>query len=253
MEKWAQLGEELDRMLKLRTPSLGVKLLKRIEDAPPDVSPLDYICAVCQVTGVARYFNKPVLVTKKEGWACQMGGAALGFYDLEDDVKSGERNAGRWAVDAKAAAKLGVGDAIKPGTFSAALIAPLAKMSMEPDVIMLYTIPDKMLSLVYGTIWLGGDRVKLITNGHGATCRECIAAPYLHNELRLAISDIGERRSAGAQECEMVAGLPYGKFAQLIEGLRAALGGMYARPITPLGFGPYPESALDRAGLRKRV
>ncbi len=47
MEKWAQLGEELDRMLKLRTPSLGVKLLKRIEDAPADVNPLDYTCAVC--------------------------------------------------------------------------------------------------------------------------------------------------------------------------------------------------------------
>ena len=34
MEKWRELGEELDRLLKLRTPPLGVKLLARAEDAP---------------------------------------------------------------------------------------------------------------------------------------------------------------------------------------------------------------------------
>jgi len=42
-----------------------------------------------------------------------------------------------------------------------------------------YGTPDRMLSLVYGQIWNGGDRVKLETNGRGGTCRECIAAPYL--------------------------------------------------------------------------
>jgi len=253
VEKWTELGDELDRLLKLRTPSLGVKLLKRIEDAPQDISPLGYTCAVCQVTGVARYYNRPVLVTEQEGWACQVGGAALGFWDVEEDFKTGERNAGMWAGDARATARLAEGDVIKAGSFSAAVVAPLSKMPVQPDVVLAYGTPDQMLSLVYGTVWQGDDRVKMITNGHGATCRECIAAPYLHNELRLAITDIGERKFALAYDYEMVAGLPYGKFEHLVEGVRGALTkGIYARPIAPWGFQAWPEPALKRTGLKRK-
>jgi len=254
MEKWIELGEELDRLLKIKTPSLGVKLLKQIEDAPRDINPLPFPCSVCQATGTARYYNRPVLITKKEGWACQVGGAALGFWDLEDDLKTGQRNAGMWAADAKATAKLVEGDVIEAGTFSAAVIAPLTKMPAEPDVVLVYGTPDQMLRLVYGTIWLGGDRVKLITNGHGGTCRECIAAPFLHRELRLAITDIGERKFGLAYDYEMVAGLPYPNLPQLIEGLRGALTkGIYGYPVAPWGLLAWPEDALSRAGLKKRT
>jgi uncharacterized protein (DUF169 family) len=253
MEKWKELGEALDRFLKLRTPPLGVKLLPRAEDAPEGTSPVGFPCAVCQATGIARYYNRPVLISKDDCWACQVGGRALGFFDLEEDMKTGERNLGLWGADAKAVAKLTVGDAIDVGTFSAAITAPLAQMSLEPDLILAYGTPDQMLSLVYGTIWLGGDRVRLITNGHGSTCRECIAAPYLHNELRLAITDIGERKFSLAYDYEMVAGLPYGKFAQLIDGLRGALTeGIYGRPTAVWGLQAWPEAALHRAGLKAR-
>jgi len=206
MEKYNELGSELDRLLKLRTPSLGIKLLKQVGDVPAGVEPLPFPCAVCQATATARYYNKPVLISKQESWACQIGGAVLGFWDFEDDFKTGERNAGVWAADAKATAKLIEGDVIKAGSFSAALTAPLTKMSMEPDVVLVYGTPAQMLSLVYGTIWLGDDRVKLSTNGHGSTCRECIAAPYIHKELRLSIADIGERKFGLAYDYEMVAG-----------------------------------------------
>ena len=253
MEKWAELGDELDRLLKLRTPSLGVKLLERAEDAPKGFRPLGFTCAVCQVTGFARYYNRPVLVTEKEGWACQVGGAALGFWDVEQDFKTGERNAGMWARDAEATARLVEGDVIKAGSFSAALVAPLARMPVEPDVVLAYGTPDQMLSLVYGTVWQGGDRVKLITNGHGGTCRECIAAPYLHRELRLAITDIGERTFALAYDYEMVAGLPCDKLEQLVEGVTGALTkGIYRRPIAPWGFQAWPESPLKRTGLKRK-
>ncbi|MBC8461773.1 MAG: DUF169 domain-containing protein [Deltaproteobacteria bacterium] len=254
MEKWQELGKELDQLLKLRTAPLGVKLLARAEDAPRDASPAGFPCAVCQATGIARYYERSVLVTKDDCWACQVGGRALGFYDLEEDMKTGERNAGLWGADAKAVARLTEGDAIEVGRFSAAVIAPLAQMPVEPDLILAYGTPDQMLSLVYGTIWLGGDRVKLLTNGHGSTCRECIAAPYLHNELRLAITDIGERKFSGAYDYEMIAGLPYGKFAKLIDGVQGALSkGIYHRPIAVWGLQPWPEPALERTGLKARI
>ena len=254
MEKWSELGAEFDNLIKFRTPTLGVKMFKNMEDVPEDIQPVGFPCAVCQATGIARYYNRPVKITKEDGWACQVGGRSLGFYDLEEDMANGERNPGFWAETAEACAKLGEGDAIDVGTFSAAVTAPLDMLTMEPDIILAYGMPDQMLSLVYGTIWNGGERVKLITNGHGSTCRECIAAPYLNNELRLAITDIGERKFSLAYDYEMVAGFPYSKFEELMEGLRGALTkGIYKRPIAPWGLQPWAEMALYRTGLKDRM
>jgi len=250
MEIWAELGEQLDGLLKLRTAPLGVKFYKKLEDAPKDIAPLHFPCAACQVAGFSRYYRRPVLATKNECYHCQVGGAALGFWDIEDDFKDGTRNAGFWAKDAESTAKLIEGDVIPAGTFEAALFAPLNKMPEPPDVVLAYGTPDQMLSLVYGQIWNGGDRVKLETNGHGGTCRECIAAPYLRDELRLAITDIGERKFAVAYDYEMVAGWPYGKFEWLVDGLTGALTkGIYVRPIAPWGFQAWPDAARDRTGL----
>ena len=124
------------------------------------------------------------------------------------------------------------------------------QMPVAPDVVVSYGSPDQLLSLIYGTIWNGGDRVKLESNGHGGTCRECVAAPYIYNELRLAITDIGERRFAMAYDWEMVAGVPYGKFETLVKGVSSALTqGSYGRPYAPWGFQTWPEAANKRTRL----
>ena len=54
MEKWAELGEQLDGLLKLRTTPLGVKFYKKLEDAPKDIAPLHFTCAACQVLTVLQ-------------------------------------------------------------------------------------------------------------------------------------------------------------------------------------------------------
>jgi len=254
MERWSELGQQLDALLKLRTPPLGVKLYRKLEDASPDAAPLGFPCAVCQVAGFARYYRRPVVVTRDDAYCCQFGGAALGFWDIEADFKDGTRNAGMWAGDAVATAKLVEGDVIPAGSFEAALFAPLNRMPEAPDVVLAYGTPDQMLSLVYGQIWNGGERVRLETNGHGGTCRECIAAPYVRDELRLAITDIGERKFAMAYDYEMVAGWPYRRFEWLVEGLTGALTkGIYARPIAPWGFQAWPDMARDRTGLTSKI
>ena len=250
MDEWAELGTKLDGMLQLRTPTLGVKFYKKLDDAP-EVKPLDFPVAMCAAAGWSRYYKVPVLLTNQMKHPCQVGWAALGFCDIDPDIKNGERNAGVWAADARAASRLAEGAVIPAGTFAAALIAPLKLMTTAPDVVVSYGSPDQLLSLIYGTIWNGGDRVKLESNGHGGTCRECVAAPYIYNELRLGITDIGERRFAMAYDWEMVAGVPYGKFKELVEGVTCALTkGSYGRPYAPWGFQTWPEAANERTRLK---
>ena len=108
MDTWGELGTQLDTMLQLRTPTLGVKLYKKRDDAPV-VKPLNFPVAMCAAAGWSRYYKVPVLLTNEMKHACQVGWAALGFCDVDPDIKSGERNAGVWAADAKATARLAEG------------------------------------------------------------------------------------------------------------------------------------------------
>jgi len=119
------LGQQPDRVLKLKTPPVGAKLYRKRQDAPADMSPLHFPCAACQVAGFARYYRRPVLATMDECYHCQVGGAALGFWDIENDFKDGTSNSGFWAVNA---AKLIECDVIPAGSFEAALFAPPSKM-----------------------------------------------------------------------------------------------------------------------------
>jgi hypothetical protein len=51
----------------------------------------------------------------------------------------------------------------------------------------------------------------------------------------------------------MEAGVPYGKFEELMEGLRGAHSGIYKLPIAPWGIRPWSEMALFRTGLKNRM
>lgn len=250
MEEWKELGEEVNRLLKLKTPTLGVKLFRRVEDIPSDVERITWPCSVCQVLGIARYHDKAVAVTKDEATSCAIGGAALGFYEVPEDLKSGRRNVGLWARDQEACRKLAEVAMIKAGTFSAMMASPLGKMSEEPDVVLVYGNPAQILTLIYGHVWVTGEKVRMETTGHGGSCSEAIAAPYLTGEIRVAITDIGERKFALAYDYEMVMGIPYSRLPTLVEGLREAYNAIYKYPAPLHGLVPWEEGALRRAGLK---
>ncbi|RPH76409.1 MAG: hypothetical protein EHM80_14695, partial [Nitrospiraceae bacterium] len=72
MDKWAELGKQLDGLLQLRTPTLGVKFYKRREDAP-EVKPLGFPPAMCAAAGWSRYYKVPVLLTNQIKHTYQIG------------------------------------------------------------------------------------------------------------------------------------------------------------------------------------
>ena len=250
MNNFAKLGKELDNLLRLRTPSIGIKFFKKIADIPKEFEVIKDDVMVCQVIGMARYNEQSVAATKDSATACGMGGASVGLYKPPANVLDGTRNAGAWAEDARAAKKLMEGRLlIEAGKFEAFGVCPLKMMTVEPDVIEAFGTPEQMLACVYANIWDGGDKLELSTNGHGASCNEVLAVPYLTGKIRLAIADIGERRHAGAQD-EMIIGLPVSQLERLVGLLRKTSQNMYKYPFKPY-FGPLPESVLKRISIKR--
>ena len=246
MTRYSEAGAEVVSLLKLRTVPIGIKLFEKAEAIPKDFEVMDSHCSVCQVIGKARYHEKAVAATRDLAFACAGGAAVLGFFDIPEDVVDGTRNVGIWAETKEAAQKIFQNRLIlEKGRFEAFGVAPLSKLSVEPDVVQIWGNPAQILALIYANIWDGGENLELNSNGHGASCYEALVVPYLRNEIRLAIADLGDRRYAYAADDEMIAGIPGKALFRLIENLKKSYSGCYKYPYEYYFF-PMPEKMLER-------
>jgi uncharacterized protein (DUF169 family) len=246
MADFSELGQELESLLRLKISPIGIKLFPKLRDIPEKFEVIGKTCPVCQIIGEARYHEKAVATTRDAATACGLGGAVLGFYDVAPDVADGTRNVGAWAKTVEATRKLAQDRmTLKKGEFEAFGVEPLKEMNIEPDVIQVWGTPAQMLHLVYAHIWDGSDNVQSSTNGHGASCYETLVVPYLTGKIKLAISDIGDRRFAYASDDEMIMGFPFAELERITINLRESYSGAYKYPYTYYMF-PIWEGALER-------
>lgn len=225
MAGYAELSQELMQLLRLRTVPVGIRLFHRRWDIPEAFEMVEEECSVCQVIGLARYFEKAVAATKEELTACPVGCFSLGMCELPDRL---DESAGKWGKTPEAGLKQ-VRDrmAIEKGRFEAIGVAPLGTMSVEPDVVQIWGWPYHMESFAYASVWDGGDKLLLSTNGHGASCNEVLAVPYLTGKTRLAIADQGDRWHGFATEEEMILGCPLSELERLVTNLRESMQNIY--------------------------
>lgn len=245
MPDFNKIGEELDRILRVRTTPLGIKYFENENDLPEAFEKVEQQITICQLIGMARYHEKAVYTTGDLATACAAGGALQGFFDVPPDLVDGTRCAGWFAKNVEATKKIFANRmSIEQGKFKVLAAAPLKSIPVEPDVVQIYGNPHQMLSLVYANMWDGSDNVTLNTNGHGACCYEVMVVPYLTGEVKLALADIGERRYAMASDDEMIMGVPMAHLHRLYENLKEAHQAVYKYPLK-YNFVPLPETALN--------
>lgn len=226
MGKYAELSQELMKFLRLRTLPVGIKLFERVEDIPDDFKIIEEECSVCQVIGKARYDEKAVAAAGEKLTACPVGCYSLGMCDPPPKL---DDSAGKWGKTPEAGLKQILDRmVIEKGKFRAMGVAPLEVISVEPDVIQIWGLPYQMLSLTYANSWDGGNKLELATNGHGASCDEALAVPYLTGKPRLAIADQGDRWHAFATEEEMMLGCSLAFVKRIIPNLRESMQNLYS-------------------------
>lgn len=244
MSDYNKIGAELDRILRVRTTPLGIKYFEDEIDLPEVFEKIDQQITICQLIGTARYHERAVYTTSDLATACAPGGAFQGFFEVPPDMADGTRCAGWFAKDVEATKKIFAKRmSIEQGKFKVLAAAPLSTIPVEPDVVQIFGNPHQMLSLVYANMWDGSDNVTLSTNGHGACCYEVMVVPYITGEVKLAITDIGERRYAMASDDEMIMGLPMAHLYRIYENLKEAHKAVYKYPLK-YNFVPLPEPAL---------
>ena len=207
IEEYNSLGEELERLLLLKTSPIAVKMLEKKEDIPEgSVRPrrdegVHY--AQCQVFTMARRLGRTVAMLKEDNW-CWAPPVAYGLVPMPDDpfVR---------------------GHAMFPcfevGRYIGLVTGPLKTANFEPDLVLIYSNTAQLRGLLLAVKQI--EKAPLTSQFDAiGSCAFSIVPVVLAGEYRITIPDPGESARAFAGEDEIIFSVPAGKLAGLVEGLR---------------------------------
>jgi uncharacterized protein (DUF169 family) len=206
LKEFSNCGEELERLLVLRTSPIAVKMLKSEADIPKGAfrpkKDKNKHYAQCQVFGLSRRDKMTVAMLKDDNWCL----GPLLAYGLVETPKMPRGNP---QTQYKT---------FEYGKYIGILTAPLKSAAFEPDLVLMYSdtnqLRDMLLSLKEE------ERPKVRSNFFPISCAFCITNPILDNEYWINLPDPGEYVRALTQPGEMMFSIPVPKLAEFMEGLR---------------------------------
>ena len=101
----------------------------------------------------------------------------------------------------------------------AIVLAPLARISFEPDVISIFGNPAQIMMIMCGLQKVKYEKFNFSFIGEGA-CTDSIAQCFVSGKPALAIPCYGERAMGQVPDDEIVIALPPGEIDRAIEGMR---------------------------------
>ena len=220
MTEWAARGQELERLLRLRTFPLGLTLLRTREDlAGVRCARPETISSLCQLITRSRTAGTTIGFTVTD--IPPLCATVVGLKSSPPEsflLAVGES----WFKDKETALeKYAPGNFPRiPDDFEAGVLSPLAAGRLEPDMILLYGTPAQMTRLVCGLQWEHYEKLKMTCCGE-SSCSDSIARCYVTGKPAVAIPCFGERKFGHAQDDEMMAALPPRYVDTLITGLKA--------------------------------
>lgn len=226
MSDYAEISDRFERLLKLETPPVAIKFVKKGEEAPKGLTKRTKMITFCQGTTIARQGGYSVLLTD-DNLGCKNAKIAFGFGGEEkveaNKQASAARNIGKYAANEEIARKIiDVKPAIPPGEVWAVAISPLAKAGFEPDCILFVVVPWQAYYLADAYFYNTGDAPLYYEVGTNAmVCAyNAVRAGYF-KKISCATACTGGRAYAGTESTQMYYTLPWDKVQIVLEGAKA--------------------------------
>jgi uncharacterized protein (DUF169 family) len=222
MADWEEVSREVERLLRLKTYPVAYKRLEKAEELEkiPKIQRFDRIFNFCQLPTLVRRGGWTVGVTKDN-----VGARCARLNGLAATTEEAQRREAAifgtysWFATAEVAMQQQAAypPLIPPG--EALVLAPLAGIKFDPDVILIYGDPAQLMLLMCGLQFKDYERFQFYFTGEGA-CVDSLAQCYMSGKPSLAIPCWGERRLGGVTDEELVIALPPGMMGRAIEGMR---------------------------------
>ena len=240
------LVDALNRLLRLRTSPVAMKLYERTEDmqAVPKIRRPQAVHTADQIVAQAARLGFTVGITAADLVGPQCG-AVLGLHPQDADWLSGRAMANVWfATVEDSAAHQRAMSCVPHGRYSALAVSPLASGRLDPpDCCLVYATPGQMILLINGLQWAGYQRFDWSVVGE-SSCADSWGRALATGQPSLSIPCFAERRYGGVPDDELLMALQPAALAKAIDGMTALAARGLRYPIPPYGI-----QADARAGL----
>ncbi len=246
---------QLKGALRLRTEPFGVAFFKEVVALPEKTRRPSQVfgkkVTICQGVTMARVYGWAVGLAQ-EDLICIPGMLAFGFTPATDPILELAQlfcevgfhpEAGPALKEVEALPRFG------PQEVAALYLCPLERLTLDPEVIVVFGNPAQIMRLVQAAVFSLGTRVRGEFGGK-VECSSYLIGPYRTGDIRVVIPGQGDRTFSMTQDDELVLSFPARFLDGLLLGLKEAARKIGARyPVTVYqNFTPlFPAPYLERA------
>ena len=235
---WEGIVDDLNRLLRLRTTPIGMKLFATVEEmeAIPRIRRPKAIHTTDQIVAQAARLGWTVGITNADLVGPQCG-AVIGLHPQNEDWLSGNRMAGVWFETLQdASAHQHAMDVVPYGRYAAMAVSPLTSGRLNPpDICLIYGTPGQMIIFINGLQWTGYKKFEWGVVGESA-CADSWGRALATGEPSLAIPCYAERRYGGVLDDELLLALPPRFLPKAIEGMQRLAKNGFRYPIPQYGI-----------------
>jgi|LSQX01.3.fsa_nt_gb uncharacterized protein (DUF169 family) len=257
MTDWKHFNDRVEKLLRLNSPAVAVKMIANDEEAPAGYSDPPEPITMCQFVTNARVNGLKLLATP-DNILC---GIAQGMLGLDAMPNVAPRYAGgRVANEAFYNKILRDMPMVKKGVYRAVALTALESVDFEPDLILFVTDPARMTRLLHGVTYHNGERVRIGTAAEAGTCGEAMGACLATGKPAIGFPCYGTRLFGQVADNELLFALPASYADDFLDGLEKTHARISPYPIKKfLTPPPYPRcnymakhlTAEDEAALRE--
>ena len=235
---WPELVEGLNRLLRLKTTPIGMKMFATREEmeAIPKIRRPKSVHTTDQVVAQAARLGWTVGITVEDLVGAQCS-AVLGLTPRDDSFLSGKNMAGVWFEEIEgSAAHQAAMDLPEFGQWDAMAVSPLTSGRLDPpDICLIYATPGQMIILINGLQWSGYKKFDWSVVGESA-CADSWGRALKTEQPSLSIPCFAERRYGGVLDDELLMALPPKYLPKAIRGMERLAGNGLRYPIPQYGI-----------------
>ncbi len=199
-------GEELMRLLRLRTSPVAVKMIESEDDIPPEAlrprRDKGEHWAQCQAVALSRRDGITVAMCKEDNW-CPAPLMAYGLVQRPNDPNGSH---------------ITPYDQFDYGKYIGILTAPLETASFLPEVVIIYSDTNQLRLMLLSL--KEEERPLVKCNLFPFTCAYSVTSPIIKNEYWVNLPDPGEYVRALVQAGEMMFSIPAKRLPGFMENFR---------------------------------
>jgi uncharacterized protein (DUF169 family) len=222
LAEFNRCGEELERLLLLRTSPIAIKMLEKEEDIPEGAirpkKDRGYHLAQCQAFAMSRRQGVSIAMLREDHW-CWAPLIGYGLVEPPEGFFEGHSVVPIMVEKSEAAGNVAKGfPHFEYGKYIGIVSAPLKTANFEPDLVLIYSNSAQLRSILLVVKYREG----FLVTSQFDPIDSCVysVVPVVSGQYRITLPDPGDYERAMAGEDEIIFSVPGDKIEDLASGLR---------------------------------